>query len=73
MSLYILFLLPPAVIALYLFYKSFGRQKKDYHLLREVLEASRGARLVVNHRNENLFLNSKFRAFCTPFGAPSYP
>jgi two-component system cell cycle sensor histidine kinase/response regulator CckA len=72
MSLYIFLLLPPAAIALYLFYKTYSRDKKDYKLLREVLEASRGARLVVNDRNENLFLNSKFRAFSTPFGSPSY-
>ncbi len=40
--------------------------------MREVLESSRGARLVVNDRNENLFINSKFRALCTSFGSPSY-
>ena len=40
--------------------------------MREVLEASRGARLVVNDRNENLFLNSKFRAICKSVGTPSY-
>ncbi len=73
MSLYFLCLLPPAAIALYLFYKTYGQGKKDRKLMREVLEASRGARLVVNERNENIFLNSRFRAYCTPFGSPSYP
>lgn len=72
MSLYIFLLLPPAAIALYLFYKTHGQNKKDHTLMREVLESSRGARLVVNDRNENIFLNSKFRAYCTPFGSPSY-
>lgn len=72
MSLYIFLLLPPVAIAFYLFYKTYGQDKKEHRLMREVLEASRGARLVVNERNENLFLNSKFRAYCTSFGAPSY-
>lgn len=72
MSLYIFLLLPPAAIAFYLLYKTYGQDKKEHRLLREVLEASRGARLVVNERNENLFMNSKFRAFSTPFGTPSY-
>lgn len=40
--------------------------------MREVLEASRGARIVVDAQNKNVFLNSKFRALCTPFGSPSY-
>ena len=72
MSLYFFLFLPPAVIALYLFYKTYGQEKKEHRLMREVLEASRGARLVVDENNENLFLNSKFRAYCKPFGTPSY-
>ena len=40
--------------------------------MREVLEASRGARLVINSQNENVFLNSRFRALCKPYGFPSY-
>ncbi len=71
-SLYLLLLLPPAGFALYFFYKTYGQNKKEHALLREVLEVSRGARLVINGRNENIFLNSKFRALCKPYGFPSY-
>lgn len=40
--------------------------------MREVLEASRGARIVVDGSNKNVFLNSKFRTLCTGVGSPSY-
>lgn len=72
MSIYLLFALPPAALALYFFYKAYGQDKKEHALLREVLEASRGSRLVINEKGESVFLNSKFRALCKPYGSPSF-
>ncbi len=67
-----LYALPPAALGLYLFYRSHDPLKKEHRLMREVLEASRGSRLVIDGNNRNVFLNSKFQAFCKPYGSPSY-
>ena len=70
--LYLLIFIPPAAITIYFFYKAYVLKKEKVKFFREVLEASRGARLVINGRNEALFMNSKFHALCKPFGSPSY-
>lgn len=72
MSIYLFFALPVASLALYFFYRAYIQYRKKSKLFSEVLESSRGARLVVDENNENLFLNSQFRGYCTPFGSPCY-
>jgi two-component system cell cycle sensor histidine kinase/response regulator CckA len=65
---YLLLFLPPAALALYFFYRAYRASQLERVLTREVLEASRGARLIVDEKNRNLYLNSKFRTLCQ--GAP---
>jgi two-component system cell cycle sensor histidine kinase/response regulator CckA len=72
MPIYFIFFIPPAALALYFFYKAYAQKKRKVKFFREILETSRGARLVVNENNEVLFMNSKFHALCKPFGSPSY-
>lgn len=66
------YILPPAALALYFFYKAYGPRNTEHRLMREILESSRGARLVVNAANAPVFMNSKFRALCKPYGAAAY-
>ncbi|OIN87663.1 MAG: hybrid sensor histidine kinase/response regulator [Alphaproteobacteria bacterium CG1_02_46_17] len=49
---------------------TFGRYKKQCLLL-ELLEISRGARMVSNGNDEHILSNSKFKELCAPFGPPS--
>jgi len=72
MPISFLYAIPPAALAIYLFHRSHNPVKKEHKLMREVLEASRGARLVIDGNNKTIFINSKFKAFCKPHGSPSY-
>jgi two-component system cell cycle sensor histidine kinase/response regulator CckA len=72
MPLYLLLFIPPAALALYFFYRAYAYKKQKVKFFREILETSRGAHLVINEKNEALFMNSKFHTLCKPFGSPSY-
>jgi two-component system, cell cycle sensor histidine kinase and response regulator CckA len=72
MDAYLLLFIPPAALALYFFYRAYAQKKNKVLFFREILDSSRGARLVVNEKNETLFMNSKFHTLCKPYGSPSY-
>ncbi len=72
MPIFLLFFVPPTALALFFFYKAYANKKRKVKFLGEILETSRGARLVMNGRNETLFMNSRFHGLCKPFGSPSY-
>ncbi len=46
-------------------------QEKERLLLREVLEGSRGARLITNSVDHPVYYNHLFENLCAPFGKPS--
>lgn len=48
------------------------RGASDIRLLREVLEGSRGARMIVDNKDMPIYYNEKFRALCDQVGGPSY-
>lgn len=48
-------------------------QEKERLLLREVLEGSRGARLITDSVDQPLYYNHLFQSLCAPFGEPSLP
>jgi len=50
---------------------SFKRREKELKLLREVLEGSRGARLITDSADNSIYANQLFENLCQPFGAPS--
>lgn len=72
MPIYLILFIPPSALALYFFYKAYAQKKRKVKFFREILETSRGARLVINEKHEALFMNSKFHALCKPYGSPSY-
>ncbi|MEM9469235.1 MAG: PAS domain S-box protein [Pseudomonadota bacterium] len=50
---------------------SYKRRDKELKLLREVLEGSRGARLITDSADNPIYANQKFAELCHPFGSPS--
>lgn len=52
--------------------KFFGQDEKERVLLREVMEASRGARLITDGANNTVLCNGRFEELCAPVGLPSY-
>lgn len=48
-----------------------GAQERERLLLREVLEGSRGARLITDSIDQPVYYNGLFTGLCAPFGKPS--
>jgi two-component system cell cycle sensor histidine kinase/response regulator CckA len=48
---------------------SYKRREKELKLLREVLEGSRGARLITDSADNPIYANQRFEHLCKPFGA----
>ena len=48
-----------------------GTKEKEHELVMEVLEGSRGARLITDPVDDAVFVNKKFKALCEEFGEPS--
>ncbi len=48
-----------------------GAQEKERELIREVLEGSRGARIITDADDDTVFANGKFEELCRDFGEPS--
>lgn len=48
-----------------------GTQERERRLLREVLEGSRGARLITDSIDQPVYYNGLFAGLCEPFGKPS--
>lgn len=46
------------------FLQGYSSREKEWHLLREVLEGSRGARLITDGLEQSVFFNRKFEALC---------
>lgn len=53
------------------FLYTYSTQEKERLLLREVLEGSRGARLITDGADNTIYTNYKFDALCEPLGEPS--
>lgn len=49
-----------------------GRAFRDFRLLREVFDGSRGARVIVDSRDKVVYCNDRFRALCREEGPPDY-
>jgi two-component system cell cycle sensor histidine kinase/response regulator CckA len=54
-------------------YKLHKRNRKDLTLMREVLEGSRGARLITDGAENTIYYNQKFELLCHGAGVPSLP
>ncbi|NCO02811.1 MAG: response regulator [Alphaproteobacteria bacterium] len=50
---------------------SYKRREKELKLLREVLEGSRGARLITDSADNAIYANQRFEYLCQPYGPPS--
>lgn len=50
---------------------SYKRREKELKLLREVLEGSRGARLITDSADNAIYANQRFDYLCQPYGPPS--
>lgn len=50
----------------------FSREEKERVLLKEILEASRGARLITDGADNTVVTNSRFEAMCRDIGPPGY-
>jgi two-component system cell cycle sensor histidine kinase/response regulator CckA len=48
-----------------------SRKERDYDLIQEVLEGSRGARLITDSANNTVYFNKKFERLCRGVGSPS--
>ncbi len=57
------------VLCVYIFYK---KQNYEYQLMHEVLEGSRGARLVTGPHDRTVFYNGRFEELCEEVGPPDY-
>lgn len=57
--------------AFHRFARLWERRQDDLLLLQQVLESSRGARLVTDEENRALYYNRKFESLCKPPGPPS--
>jgi two-component system cell cycle sensor histidine kinase/response regulator CckA len=69
------FLIPAAFLGGYAvsrMLKSRGPEERERVLLREILEASRGARLVTDGANNAVISNLRFDDLCSPVGLPGY-
>ncbi len=69
------YLLAIAVViggAIYGIYYFFQSQQKRLNLLRDVLEGSRGARLITDGADNAIFYNERFEKLCSGIGAPEY-
>lgn len=63
-----------SLLIIFLSYRFFRRQVRqggDLHLLREVLEGSRGGRLITDSKDHTVYFNQKFTEVCQAVGAPS--
>lgn len=49
----------------------FKRREKELKLLREVLEGSRGARLITDSADNPIYANQRFEHLCKPYGPPT--
>ncbi len=47
------------------------RKSSSYEIIREVMEGSRGGRLITDAADNVIYANERFRTFCKPFGEPS--
>lgn len=54
-------------------YRQSRRSENDLTLLREVLEGSRGARLITDGAENTVYYNQKFERLCRGVGPPSLP
>lgn len=52
------------------FYAS-KQQEKERRLIREILEGSRGARMITDSADNTIYFNHRFEALCQEFGKPS--
>lgn len=69
------FLFVGAFLGAYAFQKLvrlFSREEKERVLLREVLDASRGARLITDAVNNTIYTNQRFEQMCEGIGPPSF-
>lgn len=56
----------------YKYYERHMNQSRQLELTREVLEGSRGARLITNSLDETVYANQRFEDLCKGLGAPSF-
>ncbi len=47
------------------------KKDKERRLIREVLEGSRGARMITDGANKTVYFNQRFEKICSEFGAPN--
>lgn len=65
-------LLVLVVFVIYRSYSIHSMQEKELGLLKEVLEGSRGARIITDSADNTIFTNDKFRNLCGDMGPPEY-
>lgn len=53
------------------FFNSLRVQEKERRLIREVLEGSRGARMITDSADNAIYYNQRFEALCEEFGPPT--
>ncbi|HPF77819.1 MAG TPA: PAS domain S-box protein [Alphaproteobacteria bacterium] len=53
------------------YFHSLKLQEKERRLIREVLEGSRGARLITDSADNAIYFNQRFEALCQEFGEPT--
>ncbi|MEM7650781.1 MAG: ATP-binding protein [Pseudomonadota bacterium] len=61
-----------AGLILYRFYKTQRKLDEELELIREVMEGSRGARLIADSADNTLYYNQKFERLCRGVGPPNF-
>jgi two-component system cell cycle sensor histidine kinase/response regulator CckA len=53
------------------YYYRLKHQEKERRLIREVLEGSRGARMITDSADNTIYYNQRFQTLCSEFGLPN--
>ncbi|MBX2835070.1 MAG: PAS domain S-box protein [Micavibrio sp.] len=68
----ITFLLGVSCFFIYLTYKIHNARNKELDMIREVMEGSRGGRLITDKASKTLYTNQKFERLCRGVGPPGF-
>ncbi|MAF98464.1 MAG: hybrid sensor histidine kinase/response regulator [Micavibrio sp.] len=75
MKIAVIFMAVLVAMTGFIIYRSFilhRNQNEELELIREVMEGSRGGRLITDKQNKTLYTNQKFDRLCRGVGVPGY-